>query len=123
MNLRTPHPLITAGAGFAAGALLTFGLADVIARRAQHTPHDDVLLLEQVRSRLHSLVSYPEAIDVTVAQGIVHVSGRVLAEELNGLLLRLTDLPGVYKVHNALTVVEEPRALENLQAPGAISPV
>jgi hypothetical protein len=76
-----------------------------------------------VRSRLHSLVSYPEAIDVAVSEGIVHVSGRVLAEELNGLLLQLTDLPGVYKVHNALTAVHEPEALENLQAPGAVSPV
>ena len=123
MNLRTSPPLLTVGASFAAGALLTFWLADMLARRVRHTPHDDVLLLDQVRSRLHGLVSYPEAIDVAVAQGVVHVSGRVLAQELNGLLLQLTDLPGVYKVHNALTAVEEPQALENLQAPGATSPV
>lgn len=123
MNLRTDHPLLTVGAGFAAGALFTFWLADFLVRRVQHTPHDDVLLLEQVRSRLHSLVRYPEAIDVTVSQGIVHLSGRVLAQEMNGLLMQLTDLPRVYKVHNALTAVQEAHALENLQAPGAISPV
>jgi len=123
VTLRTNHPLLPVGAGFAAGALLTFWLADMLARRVQHTPHDDVVLLDQVRSRLHSLVAYPEAIDVTVTQGVVHVSGRVLAEELNRLLMQLTDLPGVYKVHNALTTVQEPQALENLQAPGAISPV
>ena len=123
MNLRPHHPLLTVGVGFAAGALLTFWLADMLVRRAQHTPHDDVLLLEQVRSRLHSLVSYPEAIDVAVAQGIVHLSGRVLAQELNELLMQLKDLPGVYKVHNALSAVQEPKALQNAQAPGAISPV
>lgn len=115
--------MLTVGAGFAAGALLTFWLADMMERRSQHTPHDDVLLLKQVRSRVHGLVSYPDAIDVTVAQGVVHLSGRVLAQELHGLLLQLTDLPGVYKVHNALSTVQEPRALENLQAPGAIPPV
>lgn len=123
MNLRTDHPLFTVGGGFAAGALLTFWLADLLVRRARHTPHDDVLLIDRVRSRLHSLVSYPNAIDVTVAHGVVHVSGRVLAQELNGLLMRLTDLPGVYKVHNALTAVQDVQALENLQAPGAASPV
>lgn len=123
MNLRTTQPLLTVGAGLAAGALLTFWIADMLARRAQHTPHDDVLLLEQVRSQLHGLVRFPEAVDVAVAQGIVHVSGRVLAQELDQLLLRLTDLPGVYKVHNALATVHEARALENLQAPGATPPV
>ena len=41
-------------------------------------------------------------------QGVVRLSGQVLARELDGLLSQLTDIPGVRKVHNALTVLNDP---------------
>ena len=60
------------------------------------------------------LVSHADAVEVTVDGGLVRVSGYVLATELDGLLSRLTRLPGVHKVHNALSVVTDPGRFDEL---------
>ena len=110
---------LSMGAAFAAGALAVFLLERYLVRtqrvapagrraRAASETLDDAELLENVRSRLGGWVSHPRAIDVEVRDGVVRVRGQVLATELEGLLLQLTSLPGVYKVHNALSPLRDP---------------
>ncbi|MDB5871321.1 MAG: hypothetical protein JWQ07_763 [Ramlibacter sp.] len=98
---------------FAAGALLVYVL-DMQRRRASRRritgasgSDADARLRERVRSKVNELVSHPRAIEVEVTNGVVRVSGQVLAPELDGLLLRLLDVPGVLKVHNALAAQRE----------------
>ena len=53
-------------------------------------------------------MSHPGAISVDVENGVVRVSGQVLAKELDGLLSRITGVAGVRKVHNALDALSDP---------------
>lgn len=110
-------PLLKVAVAFAAGASATFWLGDLIGRPRSPSPVDEARLRERVRARLADLVSRPDAIEVGVDGGIVRVSGRVLATELDELLLQLTDMPGVYKVHNALTAIDDPARFD--QAPAS----
>jgi hypothetical protein len=71
-------------------------------------PRDDAQLRERVRSRMGHLVSHPRAIEVSVEDGVVRLSGQVLAAELDAMLSQLTHMPGVRKVHNALTALNDP---------------
>jgi hypothetical protein len=117
------RPLLNVLAAFALGAGVTWWLGSAMARRTELSPRDDALLRERVRARLADLVTYPDAIEVVVEDGLVRVSGHVLAQEMDGLLLQLTDVPGVYKIRNALDALKDPADLENLEAPGAVPPV
>ena len=117
------------GAAFAAGALAVILLERVIARAQRVVPvrhwaddsQDDAQLRETVRSRLGSWVSHPRAIDVDVHGGVVRVSGQVLATELDGLLLQITGVPGVRKVHNALSALRDPSGFGEVPRPDASS--
>lgn len=80
-------------------------------------PQSDAQLRERVRSRLGHWVSHPRAIDVDVEEGVVRVSGQVLAKELDGLLSRLTGIPGVRKVHNALVTLADPSGFGEVPQP------
>jgi osmotically-inducible protein OsmY len=100
---------------FAAGGALTYFAGNALMRRrgtrlvkASARPADDARLREQVRSRLDELVSHPRAIEVEVHEGVVRVTGQVLAQELDGLLLQLTAVPGVRRVRNALSTLSDP---------------
>jgi hyperosmotically inducible periplasmic protein len=88
-------------------------------RVSPHAPENDAKLRERVMARLGHLVSHPGAIDVAVNDGIVRVSGQVLAQELDGRLTQLTRLPGVHKVHNALGVLQDPSGFGEAQGPRA----
>jgi hypothetical protein len=109
------HPLFNATAAFVVGAAATYLLGRAILRRRVRLPLTDAQVRESVRSRLPDLVSHPEAIHVAVQAGVVRVSGRVLSREINGFLMRLTDLPGVYKVYNALSTLDDLGALDEVQ--------
>lgn len=115
-------PLVKVGGAFIASALLTWLLGDALLRRRAAMLHDDAHLRERVRVRVADLVSYPDAIEIQVDGGLVRVSGRVLAAELDRLLSQLTQVPRVYKVYNALVPVEDARALirvaDGLSGPG-----
>lgn len=103
-------PLVQLVAAFAAGALLAYLLDRSWMRRHETAPCDDGQLRERVRARVAELVSYPDAIDVAIEGGLVCVSGHVLASESDRLLSRLTQLPGVHKVYNALDRVDDATA-------------
>ncbi len=75
----------------------------------------DQALEARVRSNLGRSVSHPHAIDVTVDQGHVTLSGPVLAHEVKGLLKRVSNIPGAHKIVNALTTHTQANDTPGLQ--------
>lgn len=121
MQAQAMRPAVIVAGGFASGVLAMLLLEWWLARAQRVVPvrtanrtadyltsQDDAQLRERVRSRLGDWVSHPGAIRVEVEQGVVRVSGQVLAKELDGLLSRITGLDGVRKVHNALDALTDP---------------
>jgi hypothetical protein len=99
----TPLPFATAAISFAIGAGLTWMLVEAVERlRAQPGPISDPIVLEHVRERVASIVSRPDAVEVTVENGVVRLAGDVSAEERDQLLTQLLWLPGVVRLRNAL---------------------
>jgi osmotically-inducible protein OsmY len=86
-----------------------------LGRMSSTEPQSDAQLRERVRSRMGHLVSHPRAIEVTVEDGIVRLSGQVLAKELDGLLSQISEMKGVRKVHNALTSLTDPSGFAEVQ--------
>ncbi|MBE7942534.1 MULTISPECIES: BON domain-containing protein [Ramlibacter] len=90
---------------FAAGAALTWGLAGLAARWRGHAAHaSDEVVARRVRAHAQDMLAQPDAVEVRVEDGIVRVSGRVQASERERFLVGLVDVPGVWRVRNALTV-------------------
>ena len=75
----------------------------------------DEVLAERVRSRIGRAVSHPGSIEVAASDGVVTVSGPVLAEEMDGLLSAVRDTPGVDDVADLLEVHDEPDDVPGLQ--------
>ncbi|MDB5857828.1 MAG: hypothetical protein JWQ76_1517 [Ramlibacter sp.] len=91
-----------------------------LARRSYHRavrvdPQADAELRARIQSRLGRLVSHPRALDVRVDQGVVRLSGDVLARERDGLLLQLREMTGVLKLVNAMTAHETPDGITRRQ--------
>jgi hypothetical protein len=117
------------GAAFAAGALAVYLLERYLARAQRVAPAghlanarppqqlEDARLRDEVRARLPGWVSHPRAVEVEVNNGVVRLSGQVLATELERMLMQLTGLRGVYKVHNALSVVRDANGLGAMTRP------
>jgi hypothetical protein len=86
-----------------------------IARRsnatAQSDPRSDAELRDHVQSRLGRLVSHPGAIRIDVDQGVVRLSGRVLAKEHDGLLAQVEQVPGVRRLVDAMSALDHPREI------------
>lgn len=108
MTFRRPQPYVpwlnVAGA-FALGATCTW-LASVALERMRRMPlppSDDVVL-ERVRARVGEIVGDPHAVQVTVENGIVRLSGQVAPEERDELLTQLLYMPGVVRLRNALAL-------------------
>jgi hypothetical protein len=78
-------------------------------RVTQADPQSDADLRDQIQTRLGRLVTYPGAIDVSVGNGVVRLSGRVLAKEREGLLEQVQQMPGVQKLVNAMTSLDDPQ--------------
>lgn len=79
---------------------------------------DDVVLVERVRACLGRVVSHPHAIQVQSADGVVTISGPVLAEEVPLLVDCVLGVPGVRDVRNQLDVHAEPGRTPALQGSG-----
>ena len=83
-------------------------------RRAYHRPivadaQSDAELRDRIQARLGRLVSHPRAIQIQVSDGVVRLTGRVLAKECDGLLEQVQQMPGVQKLVNAMTAHDYPR--------------
>jgi osmotically-inducible protein OsmY len=92
-----------------------------VARRTYHQlakadPQSDAELRDRIRERLGRLVSHPRALDVSVDNGVVRLSGDVLAKERDGLLLQVREMEGVQKLVNAMTAHESPAGIAALEA-------
>jgi uncharacterized ParB-like nuclease family protein len=53
---------------------------------------------------------------VSVDNGVVRLSGDVLAKERDGLLLQVREMEGVQKLVNAMTAHESPEGIALLEA-------
>lgn len=80
-------------------------------RPTQADPQTDAELRDRIQSRLDRMVSHPRAIEVGVDNGVVRLSGRVLAKERDGLLQQVQQMPGVQKLVNAMTAHDNPQEI------------
>ena len=76
---------------------------------------DDSVLEARVRSDMGRAVSNPGAIAVMADNGIVTLSGPVLASEVDRVLSRVSAVPGVREVHSHLDVRTSPDGIAGLQ--------
>ena len=72
-------------------------------RIAQADPGSDAELRARVQDLLGRTASFPGAIQVDVDNGVVRLSGRVLAQERDALLHQVLQTPGLQKLVNAMT--------------------
>ena len=85
-------------------------------------PQSDADLRDQIQTRLGRLVSYPGAIDVSVSDGMVRLGGRILAKEREGLLQQVQQMPGVQKLVNAMTSLDDPQDMGRRELPPQVAP-
>lgn len=93
-------------------------------RRVTHRPlpsdpRSDAELRDRIQGRLGRLVSHPRAIHIQVDDGVVRLTGRVLAKERDGLLEQVQQMPGVEKVVNAMTAHDWPQEIAS-RRPAAV---
>lgn len=111
------HPFLNVASSFLAGAAAMYWVDAAVSRRhAGGIFVSESRLGEQVQACIGKLVSHPDAVEVGVDGGVVRVSGHVLASEMDRLLSQLTRLPGVHKVHNALSPVVDAARFDEQRA-------
>ncbi|MBI3966401.1 MAG: SRPBCC family protein [Chloroflexi bacterium] len=81
---------------------------------------DDVVLVERVRASLGRTVSHPSSIEVTAHNGVVTLSGPILAGEVDRLLDRVSSVRGVQALEDRLELHSQAGAVPGLQ--GAAAP-
>jgi osmotically-inducible protein OsmY len=77
-------------------------------------PVTDEVLVERVRAALGRATSQPRAIEVSVHDGQVVLTGRALASEMPEILREASRVRGVAAVQNELEV-DEPQGIPSLQ--------
>jgi hypothetical protein len=83
-----------------------YGVKAEIDRRLHPKPVDDRTLAARVRSKLGRLCSHPHAIGVETHTGGVILTGHVLVDEVDRLLLAVRLIPGVKTVENRMAMHE-----------------
>lgn len=114
------RPTLNVTASFVIGAVAVLAFDRAVQRwRAGGPAGRELRLRSRVQARIGELVSFPDAIRFRIEDGLLRVSGHVLASEIDRLLSELTHVHGVYRVHNALSPVETASQLEELARRGA----
>ena len=90
-------------------------------RVTQSDPRTDAELRDHIQSRLGRLVSHPGAIGVDVDNGVVRLSGRVLAKERDGLLAQVQQMAGVQKLVNAMASLAHPGEMAGDEMPVSLA--
>lgn len=85
----------------------TQGLVTEVQSRFSSERVDDSVLVERVRAKLGRIVSHPKAIDVSVQNGRVVLSGPILTSEVPELLASVKSISGVNQVMNHLEPHEQ----------------
>src|SRR5438270_6518821 len=75
---------------------------------------DDVIA-SRVRSKLGRYTSHPAAIEVAIHDGVVTLSGPILAHEVDDLICAINSVRGVHEVINHLDVHESAENIAALQ--------
>jgi uncharacterized membrane protein len=75
----------------------------------------DEVLVEQVRSRIDRVISFPHFVEVSARDGDITVRGAVLESELDNLLSAVSSIRQVASVHKELRTYREPRDIPGLQ--------
>ncbi len=91
------------------------GLSYEVGALASQDVPSDQKLADRVRSKMGRHVSHPGAIEVSVNQGRVIVSGQVLAGEVQGLLSAIQSVRGVEEVENRLETHNSAQNISALQ--------
>jgi hypothetical protein len=84
-------------------------------RFQSEAPVSNTKLVARVRSELGRVVSHPRALDVTVSEGCVTLSGPILAEEESRAIKHVTRVRGVSGIVNSLEVHDGPDNVPALQ--------
>jgi BON domain len=93
----------------------TKGLVSGVQSRFSSTPVEDVILVDRVRSKLGRVVSHPRAVDVSVQNGRVVLSGPILTTEVPALLACVNKVSGVKQVMDHLEAHDEDANHPSLQ--------
>lgn len=80
-------------------------------------PQSDAELRDRIQERLGRMVSHPGAIDVSVENGVVRLSGRVLSKEREGVLAQVQQMAGVQKLVNAMSAHDLPQEIASRGEP------
>jgi hypothetical protein len=78
----------------------------------------DNKLADRVRSRIGHMISHPGAIEVSARDGVVILSGSILADEVKDLIRGASDVRGVHHVENRLSVHRSAEGVPELQGEG-----
>lgn len=76
---------------------------------------DDSVLESRIRASMGHAISNAGAIAIHASDGMVTVSGPVLATEADGLLSRISSVPGVHEVRSQLTIRNTRNGISGLQ--------
>lgn len=93
----------------------------VFLRKTHADPASDADLRDCIQTAVGRMVSHPRALRVDVDNGVVRLSGRVLAKERDGLLLQVQQMPGVQKLVNAMTAHDHPREIAGAGEPVSLA--
>jgi uncharacterized membrane protein len=91
------------------------GLAHETRASFSHDSVADVVLVERVRSKLGRVVSHPHAVQVCAENGVVCLSGTVLADEADHLLKAAKSVRGVKDIAYSLDIRPAPGNVPELQ--------
>lgn len=93
----------------------TIGTTAAVRSLFDAQPADDVVLEDRVRAALGRVVTHPASIEVEAHDGIVTLSGPILADEVPQLLECVHHVRGVRDVVDRLEVHTEPGRIPGLQ--------
>lgn len=87
--------------------------------RRPMSPHvDDVTLERRVRSEFGRIIRHTKAIRTSVTNGVVTLTGAILADEVENLIKRVKSVAGVQDVVNKLDVYQTSIGVSELQGSG-----
>jgi uncharacterized membrane protein len=96
----------------------TAGLSARFQDRFRRDEATDEVIEQRARAALGRAVSHPGAVTVTASQGIVTLTGQVLADEVSDLLLQMARVRGVNEVRNELEIHADADDVPSLQGAG-----
>lgn len=91
------------------------GLRYQIQSKVKQRDVPDELLVERARAEIGHVVSHSSSVEVTCENGLLLLSGPILATELDACLRQMQMIPGVVQVLNNLDVYSDPAHISALQ--------